>query len=403
MPLNERKIILGVCGGVAAYKSAELLRQLRQQGARVQVVMTASAQHFVGAATFQALSGQPVFDSLWDTRIADGMAHIALSRDADAIVVAPVSAHRMAQIAQGMADDLLSTLILARPHRRVPLLLAPAMNVEMWENPATQRHLAQLRADGVHILGPAVGPQACGETGPGRLLEPEAILAELIARFQPQVLQGRRVVITAGPTYEALDPVRGITNRSSGKMGYALARAAHEAGARVDLVSGPTALPVPHGVNRVMVDSARQMLDAVNQVIEPADVFISVAAVADWRPESVSPEKIKKTPGAAAPTWSLVPNPDILATVSGRQGRPYCVGFAAESEHLIEHAQRKRHAKNLDLIIANQVRDALGKDEAELILIDANTTTVLPVANKLEQARRVVQEIGQRLGARSHA
>lgn len=401
MQLSQRKIILGVCGGVAAYKACELVRLLRQEGADVQVVMTQSAQQFVGSATFQALSGKPVFDSLWDKRIADGMTHIALSRDADAIVIAPVTAHRMAMIAQGLADDLLTTLVLARPHQRLPLLLAPAMNREMWENPATQRNVAQLKADGVHIVGPGIGPQACGETGPGRLLEPADIVASLIGVFQAPVLRGRRVVITAGPTYEALDPVRGITNCSSGKMGYALARAAQEAGAQVTLVSGPTALATPFGVTRVDVLSAQDMLQAVLACVQEADVFVSVAAVADWRAASIADQKIKKTAQGLPPTWSLVPNPDILATVAQSQPRPLCVGFAAESENVIEYARGKRHNKGLDLIVANQVRDSLGQDAAELIVIDEHSHTVLPRTDKLDQARLLVQHIATALQQRS--
>jgi len=266
MELAGRRIVLGITGGIAAYKACELVRLLRARGAQVQAVMTQSARQFVTPVSLQALTGMPVFDDLWDTRVPDGMAHIALSRDADAILVAPASANFIGRVANGLCDDLLATLVLARQRGRTRLLLAPAMNVEMWEHPATQRNARQLVADGAQILGPGVGDQACGEVGAGRMLEPEQILEELVAAFEPQALAGRTVLVTAGPTYEAIDPVRGITNRSSGKMGYALARAARQAGARVILVSGPTRLPTPHGVERVDVLDARQMLDAVLQL-----------------------------------------------------------------------------------------------------------------------------------------
>lgn len=401
MELANRRIVLGVTGGIAAYKACELVRRLREAGAQVQVVMTASAQRFVGAASFQALSGHPVFADLWDDRIGDGMAHIALTRDADAIVVAPASANFMAKIANGMADDLLSTLALARQPGRCRLLLAPAMNVEMWQQAPTQRNARLLREDGVLLLGPAHGDQACGETGAGRMLEPADIVAELVASFQQKALLGRTVLITAGPTFEAIDPVRGITNRSSGKMGYALARAAHEAGARVVLVSGPTLLAAPHGVERIGVDSAAQMLDAVLARVGAADVFVSVAAVADWRPAASSATKLKKAPGVAPPPLALMLNPDILATVAALPAPPLCVGFAAESEKLVEHARDKLARKGVALIIANQVDAALGADDSELVLVDAQGARPLARASKLEQGRRIVAAIAQRLAPRT--
>jgi len=400
MDLLNRKIVLGVTGGVAAYKACELVRRLRDQGAQVQAVMTASAQHFVGAATLQALTGQPVFDDLWDARVPDGMAQIALSRDADAILVAPASAHFLAKLAHGLCDDLLSTLALARRPEHCKLLVAPAMNVEMWEQAPTRRNVAQLRDDGVIVLGPAHGDQACGETGAGRMLEPDQIVAEVIGAFVPKRLQGRDVLITAGPTFEALDPVRGITNRSSGKMGYALARAAYEAGARVTLVSGPTALATPHGVRRVEVEGAAQMLEQVLALADRADVFIGVAAVADWRAAAVSPAKIKKSPSGEAPVFKLASSPDILASVAALPSPPLCVGFAAETEGLLENARAKLARKGVALMIANHAPAALGADEVELLLVDASGVQTLERAPKLEQARHIVAAIAGRLQTR---
>jgi phosphopantothenoylcysteine decarboxylase/phosphopantothenate--cysteine ligase len=398
--LENRKIILGISGGVAAYKACELARRLQDEGAQVQAVMTKAAQHFVGVATLQALTGRPVYDDLWDARIADGMAHIALSREADAILVAPASANLMARLANGLCDDLLATLALARRRTQCRLLLAPAMNVEMWQHPATQRNLARLREDGTRILGPARGDQACGETGPGRMLEPDAILAELIAAFQNPVLRGHRVLISAGPTFEPIDPVRGITNRSSGKMGYALARAAWEAGAEVTLVSGPTALAVPHGVRRIDVENAEQMLAQVLALADASDVFIGVAAVADWRAANISAEKLKKRASATPPTLQLANNPDILATIAALPSPPLCIGFAAESEHVLEHARAKLRAKGVAMIVANQVREAVGSDDVELTLIDSEAARTLPRAPKLEQARHIVAAIAQRLSTK---
>lgn len=400
MELKQRRIVLGVCGGVAAYKACELVRLMRAEGADVQVVMTAAAKRFVGSASFQALSGHPVFDDLWHNDSEDGMAHIALTRDADAMLIAPASAHRLAMLAQGLADDALTTLALARPHRRCPLLVAPAMNVEMWENPATARNIEQLKADGVRILGPAAGMQACGETGLGRMLEPVEILQELIASFHAPVLRQRSVLITAGPTFEAIDPVRGITNRSSGKMGFALARAAHEAGAEVTLVCGPVAQATPYGVKRIDVTSAQQMLDAVLLEVDRADVFVGVAAVADWRPEAASRSKVKKQPGATAPAWNLVENPDILATVARLPQPPLCVGFAAESDTVLEHAKTKLKTKGVALIVANQVEESLGNDQTAMYLVDPSGVQTLAAASKLVQARHIVAAIGRKLADR---
>ncbi len=394
--LAGRRILLGVTGGIAAYKACELVRLLRAEGARVQAVMTRAAREFLGPASLQALTGSPVYDDLWDARVADGMAHIALSRDADAIVVAPATADFLGKIANGLCDDLLSTLVLARRNARCALLLAPAMNVEMWTQPAVQRNVAQLRADGAQLLGPASGEQACGETGVGRMLEPAAILEEIIAAFQPKVLQGRRVLVTAGPTYEAIDPVRGITNRSSGKMGYAVARAAREAGATVTLVSGPTGRAAPHGVHRIDVRSAEEMRTAVLGAAGDTDVFVAVAAVADWRPEVAAPRKIKKAAGAPPPL-ALVANPDILAEVARLAEPPLCVGFAAETEDVIDHARAKLQAKRMAMVIANAAQDAIGADESELAIVDETRIRALPRAPKLEQARRIIAAIAERL------
>ncbi len=394
--LSGRRILLGVTGGIAAYKACELARLLRAEGACVQAVMTRAAREFVGAASLQALTGSPVYDDLWGARVDDGMAHIGLSRDADAIVVAPATADFLGKIANGLCDDLLSTLVLARRNERCPMLLAPAMNVEMWAQPAVQRNVAQLHADGAQLLGPAWGEQACGETGAGRMLEPTAILEEVIAAFQSKVLQGRRVLVTAGPTYEAIDPVRGITNRSSGKMGYAVARAAREAGAAVTLVSGPTRLAAPYGVRCIDVLSAQEMRAAVLEAASDADVFVAVAAVADWRPESATTNKIKKSDGAP-PTLALVANPDILAEVARLAEPPFCVGFAAETEDVIDHARAKMRAKRLAMVIANAAQDAIGADESELAIIGETEVRTLPRAPKLELARQIIAAIAERL------
>jgi len=385
-----KRIILGITGGVAAYKAAELARLAVKDGLDVQVVMTEAAGHFIGAATFQALTGHPVFTDLWDERVDNGMAHIDLTRGADAILVAPASADFLAKLAQGRADDLLSTLCLARD---CPLLCAPAMNRQMWEAPATQRNVALLQADGVTLLGPDRGEQACGEVGLGRMREPEDLLDALHARFQPKLLKGLKVLVTAGPTFEAIDAVRGITNTSSGKMGYAVARAALEAGAEVTLVSGQTCLKPPVDAHFIPVVSTAQMLAAVESVIDQTHIFISVAAVADYYVLNPSEQKIKKD--AHILTLELAPNPDILANVSSRPKPPFCVGFAAESENLEEYAELKRRRKHLPLIVANDVKEAIGSDAVQLILLDEDGRHVLEQADKRTQARRLVAHIAR--------
>jgi phosphopantothenoylcysteine decarboxylase/phosphopantothenate--cysteine ligase len=387
--LQGKRIVLGVTGGVAAYKAAELTRLLVKAGAQVDVVLTESGSRFVGAATFQALSGHPVFTSLWDERFANGMAHIDLTRNADAILVAPATANFMAKLVHGLADDLLSTLCLARD---CPLLVAPAMNRQMWENAATQRNAAQLAADGVTLLGPASGAQACGEVGAGRMLEAAELCEALVAFFQPKLLAGKRVLLTAGPTFEALDPVRGLTNASSGQMGFALARACAEAGAAVTLVAGPVALAAPAGVTRRDVHSALQMRDAVLGQL-PTDIFIGVAAVADYRPAAPAAHKIKK--GAASLALELVANPDILAEVAARPDAPFCVGFAAESRNLAEYAEGKRRAKQLPLVVGNLVQDGLGGATNAVTLFDAGGAHPLPPGDKLEIARAIVRRIAE--------
>lgn len=385
-----KRIILGVTGGVAAYKAAELARLMVKDGLDVQVVMTEAARHFIGAATFQAITGHPVFTDLWDERVDNGMAHIDLTRGSDAILVAPASADFLAKLAQGRADDLLSTLCLARD---CPLLAAPAMNRQMWEAAATQRNATQLREDGVTLLGPDSGEQACGETGFGRMLEPDDLLDALQARFQPKSLTGLKVVITAGPTFEAIDAVRGITNSSSGKMGYAVARAALEAGAEVTLVSGHTCLKPPVGCRFLPVVSTAEMMAAVESVIDEAHIFIGVAAVADYYVLNPSEQKIKKD--AHILTLELAPNPDILANISSRPKPPFCVGFAAESENLEEYAELKRRRKHLPLIVANDVKEATGSDAVQLYLLDEDGKHVLEQADKRTQARRLIAHIAR--------
>lgn len=399
--LAGKHIVLGLSGGVACYKAAEFCRGLVKAGATVQVVMTEAAEHFITPVTMQALSGRTVYSSQWDAREGNNMPHINLSREADAIVIAPASADFMAKLLHGRADDLLSLLCLARPMDRVPLLVAPAMNREMYAHPATQRNLAQLRADGAVVLGVGAGEQACGETGDGRMLEPDELLYEVVRNFQPKVLSGRHVLITAGPTFEAIDPVRGLTNRSSGKMGFALARAAHEAGAQVSLVAGPVALPTPRGVQRVDVMSAQEMQRAVLASADAADVFIAAAAVADWRPASAADQKIKKDGSGEVPALAFVENPDILAGVAAstraQGGKLYCVGFAAESHDLLAHAQAKRARKGVPLLVGNIGPDTFGRDDNALLLVDEGGTTELPRDGKLAMARRLVAEIARRL------
>ena len=387
--LKGKRILLGITGGIAAYKAAMLARLLVRAGADVRVAMTEAATRFVTPVTFQALSNQPVWSDLWDQRVPDAMGHIELSRDRELIVVAPASADFMAKVAHGLADDLLSTLCVAR---RCPLMLAPAMNVEMWENAATQRNLEMLRDDGVLIEGPVAGDQACGETGYGRMLEPAQIAAEIEAFFAPKRLAGKRVLVTAGPTEEPIDPVRVLTNASSGRMGYAVARAAQEAGAEVTLVSGPVSLATPAGVARIDVRTAQEMFEAVRKRALSSDVFISVAAVADYKAKNPSTQKIKKANGRAL-TLELEENPDILAYVAGMKNGPFCVGFAAESEKLDQHAKEKRATKNLPLLAANLVQDALGADTNSIVLYDDRGEHPLGTGAKLELARKLVEHV----------
>jgi len=397
LDLAGKHVVLGLSGGIACYKAAELTRALVKAGATVQVVMTAGAEAFITAVTLQALSGRPVYTSQWDARPDNNMAHINLSREADAILVAPASAEFMAKLVHGRADDLLSLMCLARPLDRVPLLVAPAMNREMWAHPATQRNVAQAAADGAVLLGPDSGDQACGEIGDGRMLEPEALRDELIAFFSAKRLQGRKVLVTAGPTFEAIDPVRGITNHSSGKMGFAIARAAQEAGAAVTLVAGPVHLPTPRHVTRIDVQSAREMHDAVLPVAAGFDLFIATAAVADWRPAQMNAHKIKKDGKKVPPLFQLTENPDILADVARLAQRPFCVGFAAESEDLLRHARDKRERKNVPLIVGNLGPATFGRDDNTLLLVDAEGERELPSADKLTLARELVREIAARL------
>ena len=401
--LQGKHVVLGLTGGIACYKSAEFVRLLTKAGAIVQVVMTEAAASFITPVTMQALSGRPVVTSQWDAREPNNMAHINLGREADAIVLAPASADFIARLVQGRADELLSLTCLARPRERCPLLVAPAMNREMWSHPATQRNVAQLVADGALILGPGSGDQACGEVGDGRMLEPAELLEDLIAFFQPKVLAGKRLLITAGPTFEPIDPVRGITNHSSGKMGFAIARAAREAGAEVTLVAGPVHLPTPRGVRRHNVMTAQQMFDAVVPQATQHDVFIATAAVADWRPVSSAEHKIKKEGTKSVPSFDLTENPDILAAVAGLSAAPYCVGFAAESECLLEHARAKMLRKGIPLIVGNLGPATFGRDDNALVLIDAQADRALPPdgsrADKLTLARALMQDIAQRLQA----
>ena len=396
MDLAGKKIVLGLTGGIACYKAAEFTRALVKAGASVQVVMTPAAMHFITPVTMQALSNRPVFTDQWDARIGNNMAHIDLTRDADAIVIAPCSADFLSKLAHGACDDLLSTLCLARP-TMLPLLVAPAMNVEMWQNPATRRNIALLETDGIGILGPDAGEQACGETGMGRMLEPEQLLEEVIASFQPKTLSGRRVLVTAGPTFEPIDPVRGITNLSSGKMGYAIARAAREAGADVTLVSGPTALATPHNVHRINVHTAQQMHDVVMSRVADQDVFIAVAAVADWRVANASERKLKKVDGSDAPQLIFEQNPDILASVAAMPERPYCVGFAAESEQLLKYGKAKREKKNIPLFVGNIGPQTFGQDQNELVLFDEQGHINFPRAEKQKLARQLIAEIARRI------
>lgn len=395
--LSGKHILLGLSGGIACYKSAELVRLLVKAGATVQVMMTEAAEAFITAVTMQALSNHPVLTSQWDSREPNNMAHINASRAADLMLVAPASADFIAKLAQGRADELLSLTALARPAERCALLVAPAMNREMWAHPATQRNVAQIRADGATVLGPGSGDQACGETGDGRMLEAAELLDEVIAFFQPKLLAGRTLLITAGPTFEAIDPVRGITNLSSGKMGFALARAAAEAGAEVTLVAGPVHLPTPRHVRRIDVRSALQMHDAVLPLAARHDVFVATAAVADWRPAKAGEQKIKKDGSGKPPSFEMTENPDILAVVAALPQAPFCVGFAAESEKLAEHARAKLARKKVALIVGNIGPATFGRDDNALLLVDAAGEREIPRNDKLNLARALVAEIAARL------
>ncbi|MBK6293917.1 MAG: bifunctional phosphopantothenoylcysteine decarboxylase/phosphopantothenate--cysteine ligase CoaBC [Rhodoferax sp.] len=399
--LAGKHIVLGLTGGIACYKAAELCRSLIKEGATVQVVMTEAAQQFITAVTMQALSGRPVSGSQWDARETNNMAHINLSREADAILIAPCSADFMAKLAQGRADDLLSLLCLARPLEKVPLLLAPAMNREMWVHPATRRNATQLVADGATVLEVGTGDQACGEIGDGRMLEPNEVVEDLVAFFQPKLLAGHHVVVTAGPTYEAIDPVRGITNLSSGKMGFAIARAAREAGARVTLVAGPAHLPTPRGVQRIDVKSAADMLAATVTAAADATVFVATAAVADWRAAQSAGQKIKKDGSGRAPMLELVENDDILATIAqsprARAAELFCVGFAAESEDLLANAQAKRLRKGVPLLVGNIGPATFGRDDNTLLLVRADGVESLSRAPKLDLARKLMAACAQQM------
>ena len=399
--LAGKHIVLGLTGGIACYKAAELCRALVKDGATVQVVMTEAAAQFITPVTMQALSNRAVYVSQWDAREPNNMAHINLSREADAILIAPCSADFMSKLLHGAADDLLSLMCLARPIDKVPLLIAPAMNREMWDHPATVRNRAQLQRDGCTVLGVGTGDQACGETGDGRMLEPQELLQDVIAFFQPKLLAGQHLLVTAGPTFEAIDPVRGITNRSSGKLGFAIARAAQEAGAQVTLVAGPVSLPTPRGVRRIDVQSASDMHLACVDAAPAASLFIATAAVADWRPALASDQKIKKDGSGQPPTLEFVENTDILATVAqsprAQSGALYCVGFAAESHDLLAHATAKRVRKGIPLLVGNIGPATFGKDDNALLLVDASGTRELPHNTKLALARQLITDIAARL------
>ena len=403
--LTGKHLVLGLTGGIACYKAADFCRALIKEGATVQVVMTQAAEQFITPVTMQALSNRPVFGSQWDARAPNNMPHINLSREAHAIIIAPCSADFMSQLVHGGAADLLSLMCLARPIDTVPLLLAPAMNREMWAHPTTRRNLQQLQADGTTVLGVGRGDQACGETGDGRMLEPQELLEEVIAFFAPKRLAGRRVLVTAGPTFEAIDPVRGITNLSSGKMGFAIARAAREAGAEVTLVAGPVSLPTPRGVTRIDVQSAQNMLEAVIPRALDAHIFIATAAVADWRPANASMQKIKKDGSGQAPTLQFTENPDILATVAqsdrAQSGALLCVGFAAESHDLLANATAKRLRKAVPLLVGNIGPATFGQDDNALLLVDADGARELPRASKRDLAIELIADIARRISASS--
>ncbi len=388
--LNGKRILLGVTGGIAAYKAAELVRLLKKDGADVRVVMTESGAEFISPVTFQALSGNPVHTSMWDQSIPNGMPHIELSRDCDLIMVAPATANFIAKLTAGRADDLLSTLCLAR---ECALMVAPAMNRQMWENPSTQRNIKTLLTDGVQLIGPDSGEQACGELGVGRMSEPALIASEIVSSLQPKLLQNKNVIVTAGPTYEAIDAVRGITNASSGKMGYAVAQAAQDAGANVTLISGKTSLNPPTNARFISVISAQDMFDAVIKEIDHADIFISVAAVADFKVKNPNEHKIKKSQKNLSIEFDETA--DILKSVAHRKNPPFCVGFAAESQDVEEYARKKRIEKGIPLIAANLVTEALNSDDNSLILIDDHGIKKLASSSKLEQARLLITHINR--------
>lgn len=399
--LSQKHIVLGLSGGIACYKAAELCRLLIKSGASVQVVMTQAATQFITPVTMQALSGREVFISQWDDRPSNNMAHINLTREADALLIAPASADFMAKLIHGRADDLLSLMCLARPIQRTPLILAPAMNREMWSHPATQRNVSQLRQDGAVVLGVAQGEQACGETGDGRMIEPEEIFGELCDFFEPQVLAQRRVLINAGPTFEPIDPVRGLTNLSSGKMGFALAQAAKAAGASVTLISGPVHLSTPRGVQRIDVQTALEMHEQVLEHAQAADVFIATAAVADWRVKNYSSSKLKKSAENQPPQLEFEENPDILRAVARSEralrGELFCVGFSAESHDLLKHASQKRLTKGVPLMVGNWGPLTFGRDDNELVLIDATGVKTLQRNSKEVLARQLMADVAERL------
>jgi phosphopantothenoylcysteine decarboxylase/phosphopantothenate--cysteine ligase len=397
--LHGRHLLVAMSGGIAGYKIAELVRLVTKAGATVQVMMSQAATQFITPVTMQALSGQPVILDQWDASAPNNMHHINASRAADAMLLAPASADMMAKLALGRADEIVSLTALARPRERCALLIAPAMNREMWSHPATQRNAAQLLADGSLLLGPASGDQACGEVGDGRMLEASELFEALEAHFTPKRLAGKKLLITAGPTFEAMDPVRGITNRSSGKMGFAIAQAAQRAGAEVTLVAGHVALPTPNGVKRIDIQSARDLLAAVLPLAAQHDAFIATAAVADWRPAHAADQKIKKDGTGAAPQLQFTENPDVLAAVAALPNPPYCVGFAAETENLLEHAQAKRLRKKVPLIIGNLGPATFGRDDNALLLVDENGHRELPLASKADLAEQLVTELALRLDA----
>lgn len=396
--LSAKRIVLGLTGGIACYKSAELTRRLQDQGASVQVVMTDAACSFITPTTMQALSGQHVYRETLDATMDNSMAHINLSREADAILIAPCSADFIAKLAHGLADDLLSTLCLARGN--CPLIIAPAMNREMWAHPATQRNIKTLLADGIAVWGPGDGEQACGEIGSGRMLDVPELIEEAISFFTPKVLNGVNILMTAGPTEEAIDPIRVISNRSSGKTGYAIAEAAQRAGAKVTLISGPTALTQPYAVDILPVRSARQMHQAVMSQARHHDIFISVAAVADWYIKNSSDRKIKKTEGDGFPTLEFAPNPDILAEVAAMENGPWPIGFAAETDNLFEYAEAKRQRKKLPLIVGNLAQEVMDKDTTRFVLFADSGVTEMPSAEKTAAASALIQEISRRYHSR---